>query len=234
MMYAMRTHKDVWNKEYKTSEHLALSTKPSEDLQKFARFLERKEGRAHLNPTSLAVDLGCGNGRNLVYLSEQYGMRGLGYDISDEGVTQARELSRDLPIVYEVRSIDGNLNVDDSSVSLVLDMMTSHFLKEAGREHLIAEIVRILKPGGWLFFKSFLLEEDINAKRMLKEHPADEPYSYIHPSFGMYEHVWTIPSIHEFFEPHFEIHKIEKSHRHLTRQGEANKRRTVSVYLEKV
>ena len=232
-MQVMRTHKDIWNKEYKTSEHLALSTFVAEDLQKFARFLERHEGRTHLNPTSLALDLGCGNGRNLVYISQQYGMRGVGYDISDEAITQAQTVSEGLPIAYEVRSIEGDLDLKDASASLVLDMMTSHFLRSAPRKHLLAEIVRILKPGGWLFFKSFLLEEDQNAKRLLKEHPADEPYSYIHPSFGVYEYVWTIPSIREFFELYFEIHKIEKSHRHLTRQGEPNKRRTVSVYLER-
>jgi len=234
----MRKHRDFWNREYKTAEHLALSTSVSEDLEKFTRFLERKEGRLHLNPISLAVDVGCGNGRNLTYLAQTYGMRGVGYDISDEAIKQAQELSESLPIKYETRAIEGDFtDIKDGSASLVLDMMTSHFLQREAREHLRDEIARILKPGGWLFFKSFLGEGDLNAQRMLKEHPAGdgEDNAYIHPKLGVYEYVWRdADAIREFFEPYFEIHKIDKSHRHLDRYGKPNKRRTVAVYLERL
>lgn len=229
----MRAHRDFWNREYQTAAHLALSTNPSEDLQKFTRFLERAEGYEHLNNRSLAVDLGCGNGRNLVYLAQEFGMRGLGYDISDEAIKQARHLSEGLPIEYETRSIEGDFaDIKDDTVSIVLDMMTSHFLKADAREHLKHEIARMLRPGGWLFFKSFLGEGDLNVKRLLKEHPADEPNAYIHPTLGVYEYVWPdTDTVRAFFEPEFEVVKVEKSHRHLDRQGRANKRRTVSAYL---
>ncbi|MBM3260905.1 class I SAM-dependent methyltransferase [Candidatus Kaiserbacteria bacterium] len=237
MMPRMKRQRDFWNKEYKDPEHLALSTAVSEDLEKFTRFLERAEGKLHLNPIALAVDLGCGNGRNLIYLAERYGMRGIGYDISDEAIKQAQQLSEGLPIHYEARSIDGDFSgIKDGSVSLVLDMMSSHFLKRAAREHLRDEIVRILRPGGWLFFKSFLGEGDLNAQRMLKDYPAGEgeDNAYIHPRLGVYEYVWRdADAIREFFEPYFEVHKVDKSHRHLTKHGEPNKRRTVAVYLQK-
>ena len=235
MMRRMRKSRDFWNKEYKTAEHLALSAEPSEDLRKFTRFLKRCEGKEHLNQRSLAVDMGCGNGRNLVYLAREYGMRGIGYDSSEEAIRQARELSAGLPIQYETRSIEGDFaGIKDGSASLVLDMMSSHFLKRESREHLRSEIVRILRPGGWIFFKSFLGEGDLNAKRMLKEHPADEEGAYIHPVFGGYEYVWPDEdAVQEFFEPHFEIHKIEKSHRHLDKHGRAGKRRTMCAYLKR-
>ncbi|MCI0563815.1 MAG: class I SAM-dependent methyltransferase [Nitrososphaera sp.] len=233
----MRKQSEFWNKEYRDPEHLALSTNASEDLEKFTRFLERREGKQHLNPHALAVDMGCGNGRNLVYLSRVYGIRGVGYDISEEAIKQAVGLSGGLQIAYETRSIEGDFaDIKDGSAVLVLDMMTSHFLKREAREHLVHEIVRILRPGGWLFFKSFLGEGDLNAKRMLKEHPVGEgeDNAYMHPKLGVYEYVWRdAEAITDFFEPYFEIHKIDKSHRHLDRQGRANKRRTVSVYLQK-
>lgn len=230
----MNRHKTFWNKEYKTGEHLALSPHPSEDLEKFTRFLQRQEGLYTLNPKNLVVDVGCGNGRNLVYLAENFGMRGIGYDISKEAIAQAQERSLELPITYEARSIEGVLGTEDESASLVLDMMSSHFLKKAAREELKNEIIRILKPGGWFFFKSFLGEEDLNAQRMLREHPADEENAYIHPRMGVYEYVWhTEEDIRVFFESHFEIFKVEKSHRHRDRQGKANKRRTVSVYMQR-
>lgn len=237
-MRGMDKHRDFWNKEYRTSEHLALSPEPSEDLKKFTRFLARATKREFLNQYALALDLGCGNGRNLIYLTHEFGMRGVGYDISDVAIDLARAASPDLPITYETRSISEALPQKDESVTLALDMMTSHFLKKAEREALRAEILRVLRPGGWLFFKSFLADEDIHTRRLLREHPADEPGAYIHPKLGVYEYAWTEDAAREFFEPYFEIHKIEKSHKHLIRKhsGEvqAGKRRTVSLYLQKL
>jgi hypothetical protein len=89
-------------------------------------------------------------------------------------------------------------------------------------------------PSGkrWLFFKSFLADDDLHTKRLLREHPADEGGAYIHPRLGVYEYTWTEEVLREFFEPYFEIHKIDKSHKHIIR-GKAGKRRTVSAYLQK-
>ncbi len=229
----MDKHREFWNKEYQTSEHLALSSTVAEDLEKFTRFLERNTKREYLNPRAQVVDLGCGNGRNLIYLAETFGMRGIGYDISEVAINEARAASRDLPIEYSARSITEPLPIGDESMTLALDMMTSHFLKKAEREALLAEIVRVLRRGGWFFFKSFLAEEDLNVKRLLREHPADEENAYIHPRMGVYEYVWTEDTMREFFGPYFEIHKIHKSHKHLKR-GRAGKRRTLSVYMQKL
>ena len=209
-----------------------LSDEPAEDLEKFCRWLERNHGKKYLNVTTRVLDVGSGNGRNLIYLVNNYGMRGIGYDISSEGVKIATRASEGLPIVYTARSIEGSLDLPDNSVDMVLDMMTSHFLKEKEREALRAEILRVLKPGGWLFFKSFLAEEDMHVKRLLKEYPADEKDSYIHPTLKLCEHVWTTDSLHEFFSEFFSIEKIERSFKHI-RDGKAWKRRTATVYLRK-
>jgi len=226
-------HRDFWNREYKTSEHLTLSTAPSEDLEKFTRWLERGYKREFLNAYARVLDLGCGNGRNLVYLAQAYSMKGTGYDISDEAIKQARLASGGLPITYEVRSIAEPLPLPDGSQTFVLDMMTSHFLRKAEREALRGEIVRVLRPGGWLFFKSFLADEDMHVKRLLKESPADEPGAYIHPKLGVYEYAWTEDEVQEFFDGHLELHKFNKSHRHILKGGKAGKRRTFSAYLQK-
>jgi SAM-dependent methyltransferase len=229
----MSNHQQFWDKEYRTSEHLQLSDEPAEDLEKFCRYLERNYGKRFLNVTTQALDLGSGNGRNLIYLAQTYGMRGIGYDISDEGVKIAEKASAGLPIKYTARSIEGSFaEIKDASVDIVLDMMTSHFLKEKERQVLLDEINRVLKPGGWLFFKSFLAEQDMHVSRLLREHPADEKDAYIHPELGVYEHVWTERSAREFFELYFNVHKVERSHKHI-RDGKAWKRRTVVLYMEK-
>ncbi|MDO8482245.1 MAG: class I SAM-dependent methyltransferase [bacterium] len=225
-----KTGHEFWNKEYKGANHLALSDNPSEDLVKFTRWLERRVGLKFLNKTATVLDLGCGNGRNLLWLAENFGTRGIGYDISNEAVTLARQLGEGLPIEYQTRSIAKPLPLPDASQTLVLDMMTSHFLKSAERQNLLTEITRVLKPSGWLFWKTFLLDEDDHAKRMLRESPADEVGSYIHPKIGVAEHVFTEEEVTDALAPHFTIHKITKSHGH---RGPSGKRRSMSIYAER-
>lgn len=231
----MKRKKNFWNAQYKKPTHLALSSEPAEDLVKFTRFLEREYGREHLNVTALVADLGCGNGRNLLYLAKTYGVHGVGYDTSREAIMQARAAADadELPLIFEERSIAKPIPLADESVTLALDMMSSHVLRRTEREGLRNETVRIVKPGGWLFFKSFLLEEDRHATRLLRDYPGPEEGMYVHPEIGVAEYVWSEEALTSFFEPFFTIHKIEKSHQHQHRDRSAWKRRTVSVYLEK-
>ena len=225
-----------WEKEYKSGEHLALSTNASEDLQKFMRWLSRERGNEndYVQEKISVADLGTGNGRNLIYLAETFDMKGTGFDISREAIEQAKIASKNknLPLEFFVHSIAKPIPLPDDSQDIVLDMMASHFLNSEERARLLKEIARILKPCGFLFFKTFLLDEDLHASRLLREHPAGEPGSYIHPEIGKAEHVFTENEIIDLLLPYFTIQKITKSHRHQIK-GHAAKRRSISVYAEK-
>ncbi len=231
----MRKKKDFWDAEYKSPGHLALSTEPSEDLEKFTRYLVREYGKKFLNVTTLVADLGCGNGRNLIYLAKKFGIHGVGYDTSKEALMQGRAATaaQELPLIFEERSIAKPIPLGDESVLIALDMMSSHVLLRSEREALRAEILRVLKPEGWLFFKSFLLDDDAHAKRLLRENPAQEEGMYIHPEIGTAEYVWTEEALRDFYEPYFTIHHLEKSFKHKHVDGSAWKRRTICAYLQK-
>ena len=159
-------------------------------------------------------------------------MSGHGYDISTAAIAQARALSKDLPLTYAARSIAEPIPLPDTTQTLVLDMMASHFLNTQERENLREEIFRVLKPGGWLFMKTFLLDEDLHTKRLLAEYPAKEPNTYIHPVIGVPEHVYSEADLISFLEERFVIHKVYRSHKHIAR-GKARKRRTISVYAQR-
>ncbi len=221
-----------WDNEYKNATHLKLSTDESEDLAKFTRWLPRQERTDVLSPTASALDVGCGNGRNLIFLAQEFGMSGVGYDISAAAISQATKASTDLNLSYKARSIAGTLDVPDESQSLVLDMMTSHFLNESERLLLRDEIHRVLKPGGFLFMKTFLADEDLHTRRLLKEAPAQEVNTYIHPVIGVPEYVYSEEVLTKFLGEKFIIHKIYRSHKHRL-HGRARKRRTISIYAEK-
>jgi len=219
-----------WDREYTNPEHLKLSIVESGDLAKFTRWLERQDDTSALADS--VFDAGCGNGRNLIYLANEFGMRGIGVDISSAAIAQARRASVDLPITYHVGSAGEPLQAEDASQSLALDMMTSHFLDKAGRLRLRDELHRILVPGGFLFMKTFLKDEDSHTARLLREHPGTEPGSYIHPVMGVAEYVYSEDELVAFLSEKFIVRKIYRSHRHSTKGG-TGKRRTISIYAEK-
>lgn len=222
-----------WDSEYSSGgEHLALSGEESADLLKFTRWIRRQKDGDILIKDNKVLDLGCGNGRNLIFLAREFGMLGTGYDISTAAIAEAKKQSIGLPILYTSRSIAGSIDLEDESQDLVLDMMTSHFLSEKERANLRNEAHRVLKPGGWLFLKTFLRDEDLHTERLLKDFPTKEAGTYIHPVIGVPEHTYYEAELTEFLEESFIIHKIYRSHKHRV-HGKARKRRTISVYAQK-
>lgn len=221
-----------WDQEYTNPEHLKLSMTESGDLAKCMRWLERQDSLPIPAKGSSVVDAGCGNGRNLIYLAAQFGMKGIGVDISSAAIAQARRASHELPITYHVSSAGKPLPAEDASQVLALDMMTSHFLNKEERKGLRDEIHRVLIPGGFLFMKTFLKDEDLHTARLLKDFPGQEPGSYIHPVMGVPEYVYSEDELVAFLSEVFIVRKIYRSHRHTTKGG-AGKRRTISIYAEK-
>jgi SAM-dependent methyltransferase len=221
-----------WDTEYNNPQHLKLSTKESEDLAKFTRWVIRFERGDILAPETSAVDAGCGNGRNLIFLAREFNMKGVGIDISNAAISQAKAASTEFNIKYAVQSAALKLPAEDSSQTLALDMMTSHFLNKKEREKLRDELHRTLVPGGFLFMKTFLKDKDLHTARLLTEAPGTEDGSYIHPVMGVAEYVYSEEELVAFLSEKFIVRKIYRSHKHAFK-GRARKRRTISIYAEK-
>lgn len=221
-----------WDKEYTNPEHLKLSENESADLAKFTRWVIRRERGDVLTEGASAVDAGCGNGRNLIFLAREFNMHGVGVDISSAAIAQAKKASVGLDISYSIGTAADPLPAEDGSQTLALDMMTSHFLDKAGRERLRDELFRVLAPGGFLFMKTFLKDKDLHTKRLIEERPGEEEGSYIHPVMGVAEYVYSEEELVNFLSEKFIVRKIYRSHKHAFK-GRARKRRTISIYAEK-
>lgn len=221
-----------WDQEYKNPSHLKLSERESGDLAKFTRWIVRQKREDILASGTSALDAGCGNGRNLIYLNEEFGMAGVGVDISAAAIAQARRASHERPLKYHVGTAGAPLPAPDASQTLALDMMASHFLNAAERVALRDELHRALIPGGFLFMKTFLADEDEHVTRLRREHPGPEPGSYIHPVMGVPEFVYSEEELRAFLGETFLIRQIYRSHRHKSKDGRG-KRRTISIYAEK-
>ena len=124
-----------WDNEYKNADHLKLSSDHSEDLEKFTRYVIRAKRGDILGVDQSVLDVGCGNGRNLIFLAREFDMIGHGYDISASAIDIAKGASTGFDLTYTARSIAGTLAIPDNSQTIVLDMMTSHFLTADERLH---------------------------------------------------------------------------------------------------
>ncbi len=228
--------KEFWNKEYKDPTMFILSEEVSADLVKFSRWMLKEYGKDALRPEVVVLDAGTGNGRNLLWMNAQFRIKGFGYDISDEGITQAKANAAKQQwggkLEFKVQSLDQPIPLPDESVDIVLDMMSSHFLKNDERKKFIDEVARVLKPQGVLFFKSFYAERDSHTKELLEKHGADEENAYIHPKLKVYEYVWTDKALKESFDEQFILMNKELSGKHHLK-GKPAKRRSVVCYFEK-
>jgi ubiquinone/menaquinone biosynthesis C-methylase UbiE len=239
----MKTNKDVnkskknqfWNNEYKEASHLQLSEDPAGDLLSFVKWVNRNAEWPAFNMGGFVLDIGCGNGRNIGNLCEQYHMKGLGFDISDTAIKMAKEKFVHLKSLHFIKqSMFEPVDLPAESVDVVLDMMVFHFLDDAKRQSYVKDKARVMKPFSWMLLKTFVLDNDQNAIRMIKDYPTPdkEHNSYMHPKFKALEHVFTEEELTELLSPYFKIHKMIKSYKHF-KDGKPYKRRTVSVYLER-
>ena len=174
--------KDFWNKEYAESEdeegrggvNFNLSTKPSEDLEKFTRWLDREyKGQNVLNQKTFFIDAGCGNGRNSFFLTETFGCKGLGYDLSQEAINVANKKNKNKNLTFVCQNLNQKIPVPDGKADLVIDAIASHVLRYDERVEFKKEVLRVLSSGSYYFLKSLLLDDDSHAKQMIREYGKD-------------------------------------------------------------
>jgi ubiquinone/menaquinone biosynthesis C-methylase UbiE len=233
--------KDFWNKEYaqgEEGEHFALSDAPGKDFVKFVEWLEKIDGKGAVNKETSWLDVGCGNGRHGLFLYEGYGAGGLGYDLSSQAVSQANKKAGEIKVqkhlsnlaTFKVQNINLPMPLSDDSVDIVIDAMASHVLHTDEHEKFLEECNRVLKYKGYIFLKTFLLDDDDYARDLVKKFGTGEEGGYLHPKINIFERVLSEKRLVEIYSKYFNVEKIERSHFH----REKGKRRYIVMYLRKV
>jgi SAM-dependent methyltransferase len=104
------------------------------------------------------LDVGCGYGRDTIYLARSLGFRVLGIDVSPKAVELAKEnavnaLTKDADfMVSDFRDIKGLFDA-------VLVSNLYHLLEPIGRRDLVSNIARLLIPGGRLFLNAISVRD---------------------------------------------------------------------------
>ncbi|MES3031359.1 MAG: class I SAM-dependent methyltransferase [Patescibacteria group bacterium] len=198
---------NVWEREYRDPKLVTLGTEATSAIKDFARYV-RKERKVELDNLKI-LDLGCGNGKNSIYIAEQgLGNEVTGVDISETALEYARKA---YPAGKFVKlSIGQALPFADTSFDIIIDSTSSNSLSEKEREVYLSEISRLLKPGGHLFVRALCKDGDKNAQTLIKEFPGPEKDTYIMPELGLTERVFSKEDLIALYSPLFSLLFIEK------------------------
>ncbi|MDR1728296.1 MAG: 50S ribosomal protein L11 methyltransferase [Acidobacteriota bacterium] len=108
---------------------------------------------AKVKQTDLVYDLGCGDGRILVLAAQKYGVRGVGYDIDPERVTESRQNVAKNKVEHLVKIIQADIFTVDIGDVDVLPM----YLHPDMTKRLIPQLEK-MKPGSRIVCHEYGLE----------------------------------------------------------------------------
>jgi SAM-dependent methyltransferase len=135
----------VW-KVWTNNRYLRSQFYPREYFEAFLA-----QARPHLGPVGVVADIGCGTGTMLSILARAgTGAQLIGIDLSDESLEKLRvAFASDSRLTFKVGSIS-QIPLPDQSCDLVICTETIEHLFPGDFARGLAEIARVLKPGGRL------------------------------------------------------------------------------------
>lgn len=152
----------------------AASDRPAAFLQKIL------DGDYWEIPVGHALDIACGSGRNAIFLAAR-GFQVDAFDISPVALEQAAARAREksLSIAWQRADLQ-SAHFPGATYDLVINI---NYLERS----LVPRLVAALKPGGWLIFETFLIDQQTIG------HPKNPDYLLAHnellnffPGFRVY------------------------------------------------
>ena len=100
-----------------------------------------------------ALDVGCGRGGTVALIAERLGAEATGVDLSPEAIAFCRRIHRHESAHFEVGDAE-HLPFDDGSFNVVTNIESSHTYPNL--RTFLAEVRRVLVPGGWFLYTDLL------------------------------------------------------------------------------
>jgi len=119
---------------------------------------------------SKILEVGCGNGKNLLYRKDE--LVSYGCDISDEFVRICRERGLNVD-----KGDNINLNYKNNFFDYTISVAVIHHISsEERRIQAIKELVRVTKPGGKIFIEVWAMKQDDSSRFNFKDQDILVPF----------------------------------------------------------
>ncbi len=120
-----------------------------------------------LDQQARVLDLGAGYGGAARYLARKFGCRVAALNLSEKENERNRAMNREQGLEDRIDVLDGSFE-DVPFEDAVFDVVWSQdsFLHSGDRERVIAEAVRVLKPGGFLVFTDIMQVEGVEKETL--------------------------------------------------------------------
>lgn len=134
---------EYWENEFKNG--WKNGHKPNNHLLNFLKLYQ---------PGKSILDIGCGDGRHLVIMA-MMGYRMTGLELTENGILTTRKKLDDLDLVSHIVKGDFHyLPFKDASFDAIISIQALHYNDWAGATKSFSEISRVLKKGGYFFFRA--------------------------------------------------------------------------------
>lgn len=215
----MRKQQQVWQQEHLSQQTLPsmADQKPSGGVVEFAKFLHKNgvtQGRA--------IDIGCGKGRNAVYLDEQ-GFNVDAMDYIQEALDAARQLAGSAEVNFIKAAIDQEWPFEDSIFDIAVDCFSSIDIETLeGRQKCRNEMLRTLKSGGYALAAVVSADDEWESNPEFTR-PGSELNSVIWLQNGKFQKNYDEAELREFYKDFkiIDLQKITKPAFKMGRQGTA-------------
>ncbi|HEX4770802.1 MAG TPA: class I SAM-dependent methyltransferase [Bryobacteraceae bacterium] len=149
--YGLDTYVEIRKETY--GEDLGqTSWVTAEESSEIPRLLE-------IDAACQVLEIGCGSGRYALRVAEQTGCHIIGLDVNPHGIRNANEIARqenlDSLVTFEECDASRKLPFEDSTFDAIFSNDVLCHLP--GRVSVLAELGRVLKPGGRLLFSDALI-----------------------------------------------------------------------------
>jgi len=130
---------------------------------KFRELRQRTANLARLQPGDAVLDVGCGTGTLAMEVAHRVGRAGrvAGIDPGTQQIARARAKAarRHVPIEFQIGVIE-QLPFPDQTFDVVFSTLMMHHLPAPLKRQGLAEIARVLKPGGRLVIADFKRKQE--------------------------------------------------------------------------
>lgn len=204
----MRKQQKFWGKEHKTSRTIpsVADQKPSSSVVYFLNFLKSRR-----NFPKKVIDIGCGKGRNSIFLVEHnFEVFAVDYIKSAVDYAKSQAVRKGLSdkIHFLIRSIDKKWPFANNYFDFAIDCFSSIDIEtKDGRETYKKEMLRTLKPRGYALVTVVSADDEME-RELIEQSPGPEQNSAIWPN-GKFQKDYSEEELKKFYKE-FKIVKLQK------------------------